>query len=187
MLPSWKTHPIFRLLFLPHVRGDDDNLLVYSITSSEPVSAPTPVKLPIVQVYSRRKPPNSYPAHVPSSLDLVPGNDLPIALHKGKHLCTYLISSFISYNCLSSSSCSFIVSCDSISIPKIVHEAISHLGWHNAIIEEMNALDDNGTWNLVDLLSRKRAIGCKWVFTVKVNLDGSVARLKARLVAKEYS
>ncbi|KAH9764380.1 glutelin type-A 1 [Citrus sinensis] len=62
--------------------GDDDNLLVYSITSSEPVSAPTPVKLPIVQVYSRRKPPNSYPAHVPSSLDLVPGNDLPIALHK---------------------------------------------------------------------------------------------------------
>ncbi|KAH9764383.1 glutelin type-A 1 [Citrus sinensis] len=83
--------------------GDDDNLLVYSITSSEPVSAPTPVKLPIVQVYSRRKPPNSYPAHVPSSLDLVPGNDLPIALHK----------------------------------------AISHLGWHNAIIEEMNALDDN--------------------------------------------
>lgn len=70
---------------------------------------------------------------------------------KVKCQCTYLISSFVSYNCLSSSSCSFIASLDSISILKTVHEAISHLGWHKAMIEEMNALDNNGTWNLVDL------------------------------------
>ncbi|KAL5768866.1 hypothetical protein ACOSQ2_015649 [Xanthoceras sorbifolium] len=94
---------------------------------------------------------------------------------------------FLFYHCLSSSSCSFIASFDSISIPKTVHEAISHPGWHHAMIEEMNALDDNGTWHLVDLLSGKRAIGCKWVFTVKVNPDRSVARLKARLVAKGYA
>lgn len=55
------------------------------------------------------------------------------------------------------------------------------------MIEEMNALDDNGTWNLVDLPSGKWAIGCKWVFTVKINLDGSIARLKARLVTKGYA
>lgn len=97
------------------------------------------------------------------------------------------MSSFVSYNCLSSSSRSFIASLDSISIPKTVHEAISHPGWHRAMIEEMNALDVNGTWNLVNLPSGKRAIGCKWVFTVKVNPDGSVARLKARLVAKGYA
>ena len=29
--------------------------------------------------------------------------------------------------------------------------------------------------------------GCRWVFTVKVNPDGSIARLKARLVAKGYA
>ena len=37
------------------------------------------------------------------------------------------------------------------------------------------------------LPARKKAIGCRWVFTVKVNLDGSIARLKARLVAKGYA
>ena len=33
----------------------------------------------------------------------------------------------------------------------------------------------------------KKAISCCWVFTVKFNPDGSVARLKARLVAKSYA
>ena len=53
--------------------------------------------------------------------------------------------------------------------------------------EEMDALDANGTWELVPLPPSKKAIGCKWVFTIKVNPDGSVARLKARLVAKGYA
>jgi len=55
------------------------------------------------------------------------------------------------------------------------------------MIEEMNALDDSGTWTLVHLPAGKKAIGCKWVFAVKVNPDGTVARLKARLVAKGYA
>ncbi|CAH9073771.1 unnamed protein product [Cuscuta epithymum] len=55
------------------------------------------------------------------------------------------------------------------------------------MVEEMNALDLNGTWDLVDLPTGKKSIGCKWVFAVKVNSDGSVARLKARLVAKGYA
>lgn len=55
------------------------------------------------------------------------------------------------------------------------------------MIEEMNALDHNGTWALVDLPLHKKPIGCKWVFSVKMNPDGSVARLKARLVAKGYA
>ena len=39
----------------------------------------------------------------------------------------------------------------------------------------MQALDGNGTWNLVQLIAGKKAIGCRWVFAVKINLDGSVA------------
>ena len=33
----------------------------------------------------------------------------------------------------------------------------------------------------------KKAIGCRWVFVVKFNPDGSIARLKTRLVAKGYA
>ena len=33
----------------------------------------------------------------------------------------------------------------------------------------------------------KKAIDCRWVFAIKFNLDGSIARLKARLVAKDYA
>ena len=54
-------------------------------------------------------------------------------------------------------------------------------------MEEMQALDNNGTWNLVQLPTRKKAIGCRWVFAIKVNPDGFVARLKTRLVAKGYT
>ena len=31
----------------------------------------------------------------------------------------------------------------------------------------------------------KKAIGCQWVFLVKVNPDGSIAKLKARLIAND--
>ena len=124
---------------------------------------------------------------VASTSDPVLSDDLPIALRKGKRQCTHLISSFCSYNHLSSHSCSFIASLDSISLPNKVFEALAHPGWHSAIIEEMNALTDNGTWDLVRLPVGKKVIGCLWVFTVKVNPDGSIARLKARLVAKGYA
>ncbi|KAH7565011.1 hypothetical protein JRO89_XS09G0107000 [Xanthoceras sorbifolium] len=45
--------------------GEDDDLLVYSITSSEPISEAAPVKPPIIQIYSRRTPPDSCPAPTP--------------------------------------------------------------------------------------------------------------------------
>ncbi|KAM7509738.1 hypothetical protein LguiB_008613 [Lonicera macranthoides] len=172
----------------PSSQGEDDDLLVYTITFPEPVAEPAPVKPPIHQVYSRRRPADSCPPPASSSSsDSVPSNDLPIALRKGKRQCTYPVSSCVSYDHLSHSSYSFIAFLDSISVPKTVNEAISHPGWRNAMIEEMDALDKNGTWDLVTLPAGKQAIGCKWVFTVKVNPDGSVARLKARLVAKGYA
>ena len=39
----------------------------------------------------------------------------------------------------------------------------------------MQALDDNGTRDLVPLPTGKEAIGCRWVFAVKFNLNGSLA------------
>ena len=65
-------------------------------------------------------------------------------------------------------------------------EALTYPGWRSAMIE-MDALTDNDTWDLVRLPTGKKAIGCRWVFIVKVNPDGSIARLKACLVAKGYA
>ena len=52
---------------------------------------------------------------------------------------------------------------------------------------EMDALEKNGTWELVDLPKGKKPVGCKWVFAVKLKADGSLERYKARLVAKGYT
>ena len=121
------------------------------------------------------------------SSDPIQNDDLLIALHKGKRQCAHLISSFVSYNHLSSSSCSFIASLDCISLPNTVREDLSHPSWLSVMAYEIQALDDNGTWDLVPLPTGKKATGCRWVFAVKFNHDGLVARLKAPLVAKGYA
>ena len=88
---------------------------------------------------------------------------------------------------MSSHYCSFIASFDSISLPNKISKALTHPDWRCGMIEEMDALSDNGTWDLMRLSTGKKAIGCLWVFTVKVNRDGSITRLKAHLVAKGYA
>jgi hypothetical protein len=59
--------------------------------------------------------------------------------------------------------------------------------WIQAIKEEMEALQKNDTWTLVPLPKEKKAVGCKWVFSIKHKVDGSIKRYKARLVAKGYT
>lgn len=54
-------------------------------------------------------------------------------------------------------------------------------------MEEIRALEKNGTWSVTTLPPNKRTVGCKWIFSVKHKADGSVERLKARLVAKGYT
>ena len=53
--------------------------------------------------------------------------------------------------------------------------------------EELNMIDKNNTWNLVDPSKGKGIIGLKWVYKIKYNEDGSIQKHKARLVAKGYS
>lgn len=52
---------------------------------------------------------------------------------------------------------------------------------------EMKVLEKNKIWELVDLPRGKQLVGCKWVYTMKYKLDGSIERYKARLVAKGYA
>jgi hypothetical protein len=53
--------------------------------------------------------------------------------------------------------------------------------------EDMVALDANVIWELMTLPKDKKSIGCKWVYKVKHNANGSMNKYKARLVTKGYA
>ena len=55
------------------------------------------------------------------------------------------------------------------------------------MVEEMVALHSTGTWDLVPFPADKSPVGCCWVYTVKISLNGRVDRLKDRLVVKGYT
>ncbi|KAJ3543106.1 hypothetical protein NMY22_g3260 [Coprinellus aureogranulatus] len=59
--------------------------------------------------------------------------------------------------------------------------------WRKAMDEEMNTLKEMGTWELGELPSDRKAIGCRWVFAKKRNEKGEVVKYKARLVAQGFS
>eukprot|EP00253_Pinus_taeda_P028648 PITA_28648 len=52
--------------------------------------------------------------------------------------------------------------------------------------EEINAIERNKTWDLVELPKGKEVIGVKWVYKTKSNAEGKIERHKARLVVKGY-
>lgn len=59
--------------------------------------------------------------------------------------------------------------------------------WQAAMTQEVSALHDNNTWDLMPLPPGKKVIGCRWVYKVKHRADGCIERYKARLVVKGYT
>ncbi|RVW50800.1 Retrovirus-related Pol polyprotein from transposon TNT 1-94 [Vitis vinifera] len=185
----------------------EDSPFFSTTSESLPVSEVLPI--PIVsppdamplQVYHRRPrvvaplpfpeaPADSLPIPSASPAPALPSpNDLPIAVRKGTRSTRnpHPIYNFLSYHRLSSPYSAFVSAISSVSLPKSTHEALSHPGWRQAMVDEMAALHSNGTWDLVVLPSGKSTVGCRWVYAVKVGPDGQVDRLKARLVAKGYT
>lgn len=154
-IPSFKTTP-----FLPistkheHVHEDDD-ILVYTVTTC--VAPHMSTNPPTLQVYSCRAPashprPASSSSANPSTTTrtlVLPSRDLSpnlaITLRKCKNQCTHHISSFASYTHLTPSLQYFISSLDLVLIPKCLFEALSHLGWCATMVDEMWPLNENGT------------------------------------------
>ena len=52
---------------------------------------------------------------------------------------------------------------------------------------ELNMIEKNQTWELVERFENRKIIGVKWVFRTKLNVDGSVNKHKARLVVKGFA
>ena len=53
--------------------------------------------------------------------------------------------------------------------------------------EEINMINKNNTWVLVPRPPDKEGLGTKWVFKIKLNLDGTLNKYKSRLVVKGYA
>lgn len=60
--------------------------------------------------------------------------------------------------------------------------------WMGAMVDEMESLKNNETWDHIQLPRGNGAIGCKWVYKKKSSATEKLwENFKARLVAKGYS
>lgn len=50
--------------------------------------------------------------------------------------------------------------------------------------EELQALEETHTWDLVPLASHKSLVGCKWIYKIKTKANGSIEHYKAHLVTR---
>ncbi|KAM1753554.1 hypothetical protein ACFX12_006125 [Malus domestica] len=71
--------------------------------------------------------------------------------------------------------------------PETFEEASQSSEWMIAMKEEIDALQQNQTWDIVPKPRDVKPISCKWIYKIKHRLDGSIERYKARLVARGFS
>lgn len=67
--------------------------------------------------------------------------------------------------------------------PKKSEEATIDNAWKKAMQVEIEMIEKNKTWDLVDRPSDMPIFGVKWVYKTNLNLDGTIQKHKARLVA----
>ena len=126
--------------------------LLYPVMDTSSVPLATPPRP--LQAYTHHPridngPPTDSSLMAPSSTTPVlpsPAN-LPISIRKGTRSSynPHPIYNFLTYHNLSSPYFVFISTLSFISLPQTVHEALSHPGWKQAMVEEMVVLDSTNT------------------------------------------
>ena len=150
-----------------------------SLAPPDPSPSPAPTAAPLS--------PQPHAA-TPSPPALFTDLNLPIALRKGSRQCTqHPIGNHVSSIHLSSSYQALALFVLSGSIPKTYLEALQVPEWKAAMDAEYAAFLQRETWTLVPRPSDCNVVLCKWVYSLKYNPDGSIARHKARLVARDFS
>lgn len=79
---------------------------------------------------------------------------------------------------------------ETVTDPKTYREAVKSTKakyWKEAMQAEVESLEYNNTWTLVDKPKDKNVLPGKWVYRVKYDADGQVDKYKARYVAKGFA
>ena len=105
--------------------------------------------------------------------------------NKGTHMITR--SKLKNDPSLKSQMVTFAATRSDISEPKTYRTALKIPHWLKAMQEEIKALIQNRTWDLVPRPPTTNIVGSKWVFKTKLKEDGTIDRYKARLVARGFS
>ncbi|KAJ5337477.1 uncharacterized protein N7506_005499 [Penicillium brevicompactum] len=74
--------------------------------------------------------------------------------------------------------------------PKTLSQAkndASWVDWERAMLEEVNSLHQNHTWELVDPPKDRRVLSGKWVFKLKRGPHGEIIRHKSRWVVRGFT
>ncbi|CAL2245782.1 unnamed protein product [Prunus armeniaca] len=71
--------------------------------------------------------------------------------------------------------------------PNTLDDAVKSLKWRKAMDLEIQAIERNNTWELVDLPKGEKTVGVKWILKTKFKENGEIDKHKARLVAKGYT
>ncbi|KAL6224253.1 hypothetical protein ACLB2K_003108 [Fragaria x ananassa] len=169
---------------LPYISQDSTNQVNDTLGSQPQASLPHSPQAP-----SRR---STRPTKVPTTLQdfhieaALPSRTGPSSstneVHSsGTH---HSLSHVLSYHRLSPNHRAFTAKLTIEREPRTFSQAILAPQWREAMNAEIQALQANKTWSLVRLPAHKKSIGCKWVYKIKYNPDGTVERYKACLVAK---
>ncbi|XP_066542004.1 uncharacterized protein [Hoplias malabaricus] len=161
------------------IPGDDDDFEVQNRASktggNTDAQCQLPVTMPEVNSQSQEHEINHEVARYPSRVRKKP-----------EYLSEYVTGEDNGDQVLTNMDYCYRVMCN---IPLTFREAVTSSDskkWVSAMDEEIESLKENDTFTLTTLPEGKKAVGGRWVYTIKNNVDGT-KNYKARYVAKGYS
>lgn len=160
------------------------NVKDYDINREEPIEDKCTEDDIIGEIMTKSKRQHNQPSYLKDHHCYLATNKDTTELENNK---VHPLSLVLSYNSLSSSHRAFSLAISVECEPKTYKTTAQKKKWQDAMANELKALNDNETWDIVTLPTNKTPIGCKRVYKIKRKSDGSIERHKPRLIAKGFT